>query len=98
MTVRRTIRYGSIIAALLAGSAASYAAPPASSPVLALLVPRDTPVIRAEPARYTPAAAKPGMRSHRVVAGDTLGALARRYGVAVETLAAANGLVPPYTI
>lgn len=40
----------------------------------------------------------PGPRVHVVVAGDTLSALAQRYGVTVEALAAANRLTDPNRI
>ncbi|MCS7038651.1 MAG: peptidoglycan DD-metalloendopeptidase family protein [Caldilineales bacterium] len=46
----------------------------------------------------TAAAEAPGPRVHIVVAGDTLSALAQRYGVTVEAIAAANRLADPNRI
>ncbi|MEW6473682.1 MAG: LysM peptidoglycan-binding domain-containing protein [Actinomycetota bacterium] len=46
-------------------------------------------------AAATPAGGAPGGRSHRVGLGETLEAIARRYGVTVTALAAANGLPNP---
>jgi LysM repeat protein len=39
-----------------------------------------------------------GAKTYVVQAGDTLYSIAKRFGTTVETLAALNGLTPPYTI
>ena len=39
-----------------------------------------------------------GFIYHKVVPGDTVSGLARRYGVSQQAIIAANGLKPPYTI
>jgi len=64
---------------------------------------RDTPAPVVTPAGQTPApvasAAAPAEGGvHVVRAGDTLSALAERYGVGMSALAQANGLAPPYRI
>lgn len=47
----------------------------------------------------TPSSASPASgRVHRARPGDTLGAIAARYGLSVHALAAANGIVNPHVI
>jgi membrane-bound lytic murein transglycosylase D len=57
------------------------------------------PVARAEaPAPEPPPSAPPTPRRYTVAAGDTLGSIGRRHGVAPEELAAANGISDPRSL
>ena len=69
---------------------ASASAPVASAPTAS------APTASAGTAAQAPAAA--AARSHTVVAGETAWSIARKYGVSVQALAAANGLPEAMTV
>ncbi len=73
------------VPAALVGSLALSAAPAAAAPAGV------TPAARTVPAQR-PAVAASGDVVHQVVAGDTVWAIARRYGVEVDAILAANAL------
>lgn len=59
---------------------------------------RLTPPSAAKPAATTPAATPAAAKTHTVVAGDTVYAIARKYGTTVANVIAANGLGRSATI
>ena len=58
----------------------------------------DSNSVKAGQVLLIPVASSAGAASYVVQPGDTLYSIARRFGKTVETLAALNGLAPPYTI
>jgi LysM repeat protein len=74
--------------------AATQTATPSATALPPTATPTATPIPTAEPTAAPPTAAPAGPRTYTVQPGDTLGGIARQFGVSVPALIKANNLTP----